>query len=285
MFIPLKICTFLNVFAYMVLPISPFFVGGSSTHTSTEKPAIMSNYTAYPLSSPSKTEARYWQDEDVDVSCVQPNRKLLALTFDDAPASTLEEIVAVFLSYNQAHPDAPASATIFCNGARITPASRPAVAAATALGFELGNHTQHHYDLSTLTQEQLQQEIERTDKLLYPFDKRHLHLLRAPYGRLTDEVRLAAKTPIIDWFIDTNDWTGISEEEIYDAVWQNKSDGAIVLMHDGYPHTVDALKQLLPDLYEAGYQAVSVSQMGKAHGCKLKVGCVYTRARKQGKKG
>ena len=44
-------------------------------------------------------------------------------------------------------------------------------------------------------------------------------------------------------------------------------------------------KETGPDLYEAGYQAVSVSQMAKAHGCKLKVGCVYTRARKQGKKG
>ena len=226
-----------------------------------------------------------WDMETVDISQVQPNRKLLALTFDDAPASTLEEIVAVFLSYNQAHPNAPASATLFCNGARINHATAPAVAAATALGFELGNHTQHHYDLSTLTEDELRQEIEQTDRLLYPFDKRRLHLLRAPYGRISDSVRQQAKTPIIDWFIDTNDWTGVSDTEIYDAVWENKSDGAIVLMHDGYPNTVDALKRLLPDLYEAGYQAVSVSQMAKAHGCPLKIGCVYTRARKQGKKG
>ena len=285
MLIPLKICAYFNILAYLVLPFSAFGVVGSTTHTSSANPAITSDRTAHSLSSPFQTYNTYWQDQDVDVSCVQPNRKLLALTFDDAPASTLEEIVAVFLSYNQAHPDAPASATIFCNGARITPATATAVAAATALGFELGNHTQHHYDLSILTREQVQQEIERTDKLLYPFDKRHLHLLRTPYGKLSDDVRLTAKTPIIDWFIDTNDWTGISEEEIYDAVWQNKSDGAIVLMHDGYPNTVDALKRLLPDLYKAGYQAVGVSQMAKAHGCKLKVGCVYTRARKQGKKG
>ena len=280
MLMPLKICTLLHVFAYLALSFFPFCVIGNTPHQSTEKPAILPANTAHSLSSTFKTNDTYWQDEDVDVSHVQPNRKLLALTFDDAPASTLEEIVAVFLSYNQAHPDAPASATIFCNGTRITPATAPAVAAATALGFELGNHTQHHYDLSTLNQQQLQQEIERTDKLLYPFDKRHLHLLRAPYGKINDAVRLTAKTPIIDWFIDTNDWTGVSEEEIYDTVWQNKSDGAIVLMHDGYPSTVDALKRLLHDLYEAGYQAVGVSQMAKAHGCKLKIGCVYTRARK-----
>ena len=228
-----------------------------------------------------KANSDCWEMKAVDISQVQPHRKLLALTFDDAPASTLEEIVTVFLSYNQAHPDVPASATVFCNGARIHSATAPAVAAATALGFELGNHTQHHYDLTTLTPAELQSEIDRTDQLLYPFDKRRLHLLRAPYGRISDDVRQQAKSPIIDWFIDTNDWTGISAEEIYDAVWENKSDGAIVLMHDGYPNTVDALKRLLPDLYEAGYQAVSVSQMAKAHGCSLKIGQVYTRARKR----
>ena len=46
-------------------------------------------------------------------------------------------------------------------------------------------------------------------------------------------------------------------------------------MHDGYAHTVDALKRLLPDLYNEGYQVVSVSQMAKMHGCTLKNGKVY----------
>ena len=255
MLIRLRVCAVFYTFFQFVLPIS--------------------------VASQGNAKSDCWEMESVDISSIQCDRKLLAFTFDDAPASTLEQIVAVFLSYNQAHPDAPASATLFCNGARIHSATAPAVAAATALGFELGNHTQHHYDLSRLTEEELRQEIDRTDQALWKFDKRPLHLLRAPYGRINDAVRLAAKTPIIDWFIDTNDWTGISENEIYDAVWQNKSDGAIVLMHDGYPNTVDALKRLLPDLYEAGYQAVGVSQMAKAHGCQLKVGCVYTRARKQ----
>lgn len=281
MLIRLKVCALFYAFLQFMLPLSEAVHKEQAATTHTDYRVESVQYAA----SPNNAGGDYWGMESVDISQVQPQRKLLALTFDDAPASTLEEIVAVFLSYNQAHPDAPANATLFCNGARISPATSSALSAATAVGFELGNHTQHHYDLSTLTEEELEDEIERTDRLLYPFDKRHLHLLRAPYGRISDAVRMIAKTPIIDWFIDTNDWTGVSEEEIYDVVWKNKSDGAIVLMHDGYPNTVDALKRLLPDLYKAGYQAVGVSQMAKAHGCKLKVGCVYTRARKQGKKG
>ncbi|MBQ8406240.1 MAG: hypothetical protein IJX09_06275 [Clostridia bacterium] len=52
-------------------------------------------------------------------------------------------------------------------------------------------------------------------------------------------------------------------------------------MHDGYKHTVDALKRLLPDLKADGYQVVSVSQLAKAHGCTLRRGSTYIRARKQ----
>ena len=86
---------------------------------------------------------------------------------------------------------------------------------------------------------------------------------------------------MIDWTIDTLDWTGVSEEDIYNSVFNYKFPGAIVLMHDGYNNTVSALKRLLPDLKAAGYQVVSVSKMAKAHHCTLQAGKVYIRARKQ----
>ena len=69
--------------------------------------------------------------------------------------------------------------------------------------------------------------------------------------------------------------------ESISAVLEKKFSGAIVLMHDGYPATVEALKRLLPDLKKDGYQVVSVSAMAKAHGCTLRNGKEYIRARKQ----
>ena len=94
-------------------------------------------------------------------------------------------------------------------------------------------------------------------------------------------MKALVETPIIDWTIDTLDWTNASEDEIYERVWNNRFSGGIVLMHDGYPHTVYALKRLLPDLKADGYQVLSVSAMAKAHDCVLKKGKVYIRARKQ----
>lgn len=242
---------------------------------STETPCAISCQAA--LSQPQTI----WDVSCVDTSRIQHGRKLIALTFDDAPASTIDPILKVFLDFNVTHADAPATATLFCNGKNVTSAARTSLQTAFAVGFELGNHTQHHYNLPCLSGSEIQTEIEQTDAILKAFDGKPTHLLRAPYGNVNDSVRQAAKTPIISWFIDTLDWTGRSPEDIYTTVWENKFSGCIVLMHDGYLGTVEALARLLPDLYEAGYQVVTVSQMAKAHNCPLKIGSVYTRARKK----
>ena len=222
-----------------------------------------------------------WDTSDIDVSLISTQRKLIAFSFDDAPSRTLENILAVYAAYNESNPDCPAFATVFCNGKYIDAQSPPLLAAAYGMGFELGNHTHSHYDLSTLSKEQLQWEIDATDEILCTIDGKKRHLLRAPFGRTNDLVKDVAPTPLIDWTIDTLDWTGISEDEIYRAVMENKFSGAIVLMHDGYSHTIDALKRLLPDLKAEGYQVVSVSQLAKMHDCTLMNGKVYIRARKQ----
>lgn len=222
-----------------------------------------------------------WNLDDVDVSQISKERKLIAFSFDDAPSHSLENIFAVYADYNETHPETPAFCTLFFNSGLFDAQTPKLLAIAHALRFEFGNHTHSHYDLTTLDEAQLKEEIDKTDELLYPIDGKKRHLLRAPFGRINDFIKSAAPTPIIDWTIDTLDWTGVSEDAIYHSVFDNRFSGAIVLMHDGYKHTVDALKRLLPDLYDDGYQVVGISQLAKMHGCTLKQGSVYIRARKQ----
>lgn len=224
----------------------------------------------------------FWDVTDVDISYIDKNKKLLAFSFDDAPKRTLENILSVFASYNQTAQGCKATATLFCNGVHINASSKQLLSAAYALGFELGNHSYTHADLTKLSPFDLEWEMDATDALLYQIDGKNRHLLRAPFGKINEAVRSYAHTPIIDWTIDTLDWTGVTEEEIYQTVWTQKFSGAIVLMHDGYPNTVNALKRLLPDLNNAGWQVVSVSAMAKAHECPLRRGGVYIRARKNG---
>lgn len=222
-----------------------------------------------------------WDVSDVDISYVDKTRKLIAFTFDDAPSKTMENIFATFAAFNESNPDCKATATIFFNGGLVDENSMHHLYTAHILGMELGNHTHSHLDLTTLSKAELKSEIDNTDELLSRVDGKPRHLFRAPYGRIDEEVKALVETPIIDWTIDTLDWTDTSENEIYERVWNNRFSGGIVLMHDGYPHTVSALKRLLPDLKADGYQVVSVSALAKAHGCALKRGGVYIRARKQ----
>ncbi len=228
---------------------------------------------------PSNSEV--WDTSNIDISYIQPNRKLIAFTFDDGPAKTMENILAVFADYNEHNPDCIATATFFLNGMHITEESFPILHTAHILGCELGNHSQNHLNLTTLSQELLQAEIQATDEILSRVDGQALHLFRPPFGHINQEIKAQLKSPIINWTIDTLDWTGVSEEDIYHSVFDGRFSGGIVLMHDGYQSTVNALKRLLPDLKTDGYQVVSVSALAKAHGCTLYNGKEYIRARKR----
>jgi peptidoglycan/xylan/chitin deacetylase (PgdA/CDA1 family) len=237
--------------------------------------------TSHSRETSSSESTDIWDLSEVDISYVDPSKKLIAFTFDDAPSRTLENILTVFAAFNETHPNCRASATIFFNGGRCDNHSRHLLYTASALGFELGNHTQSHFDLTTLNRAEIEREIAQTDELLFEIDRKSTHLLRAPFGKTNELVKSLAKTPIIDWTIDTLDWTGIDENTIYEQVFSLKQNGSIVLMHDGYTATVSALKRLLPDLANNGYQVVSVSVLAKAHNCTLRRGRTYIRARKQ----
>ena len=232
-----------------------------------------------------KTDNEFWDLSDVDVSKIDTTRKLISFTFDDAPSKTLENIFAVFADFNERYPDCPASATVFFNGGRFHEHTPHLLHTALTLGFELGNHTHHHLDLTSLDEQTLRHEIDATDELLCQADGKPRHLLRAPYGKTNELVKSVADVPLLSWNIDTLDWTGADAQRIYESVTERLSDGAIVLMHDGYPQTVDALKRLLPDLYGQGYQVVSLSQLAKAHDCAMRKGGEYIRLRKQKKDG
>jgi peptidoglycan/xylan/chitin deacetylase (PgdA/CDA1 family) len=274
--------TLLSVCLFFFSACTAYFT--PKTQFNTYLPLSFDNFfeeEVLPLERSVTHEDNLWNTDEIDVSYVDPNRKLMAFTFDDSPAKTLENILAVFVEYNENNPDCMATATLFVNGGLITEDSTATLRAATALGFELGNHTQSHVDLTTLPIEMLNAEIDATDRALSRIDGKERHLLRAPFGRINPLVKAQAPAPILNWSIDTLDWTGISPKKIYESIFDNLFSGAIVLMHDGYPFTVQALKQLLPDLKAAGYQIVNISALAKAHGCKLYNGGEYIRLRKQ----
>jgi peptidoglycan/xylan/chitin deacetylase (PgdA/CDA1 family) len=57
----------------------------------------------------------------------------------------------------------------------------------------------------------------------------------------------------------------------------NVYDGSIILMHDIYPSTAEAVKKIVPKLIDDGYQVVTVSEMVtiKNNGKEIEAGQQY----------
>lgn len=84
--------------------------------------------------------------------------------------------------------------------------------------------------------------------------------------------------PIIIWNIDTLDWKYHSATRIANKILNNISDGDIILMHDIYTSTANAIEIVVPKLIDKGYKIVSVSELFYIKNIELKKGYVYGKA-------
>lgn len=194
-------------------------------------------------------------------------KKSIALTFDDGPSSFTNRLLDCLEANN-------AKATFFMVGTEI--ASFPdEVKRIAKLGYELGNHTYNHVDLTTLSAEEITSQIGRVDQALMELTGQGASVVRPPYGSINDASAASVGTPMILWSIDTLDWETLDVQNTVDTVMEQVEDGAVILMHDIYSTTVDAVEILIPRLIEEGYELVTVHELAAAHGIDLKPGIAY----------
>ena len=85
--------------------------------------------------------------------------------------------------------------------------------------------------------------------------------------------------PIIIWNIDTLDWKYHSSDRIVNSILSKLKEGDIILMHDLYTSSINAIDKLIPKLLEKGYMPVTVSELFYYYNIELKEGKVYSYAR------
>ena len=213
----------------------------------------------------------YYFDEtgkfDEEKSQVNPNNPMIALTFDDGPgAYTLKLLEG--LEANQA------KATFFMLGSRVL-AFPETVKRMAEIGCEVGNHSKTHVQLTTVSDAAVQAEITETNDAVLSACGTSPTYLRPPYGSSDDRVRAVANMPVVLWSVDTLDWESRDVEMIKESIRTTVQDGDIVLMHDIYETTVDAILQLIPELQAEGYQFVTVSELAANRGVTLNAGEIY----------
>lgn len=193
--------------------------------------------------------------------------KTVALTFDDGPSSFTGRLLDC-LSENDA------KATFFLVGYEIENFPEE-VKRMQELGMDIGNHTADHADLTTLNAEEITYQIEHVNEQLQTLIGQGATVLRPPYGAINDTVKETASLPMILWSIDTLDWDSKDPEKIVESVLTEVKDGSIILMHDIYSTTVDAVEILIPELISQGYKFVTVHELAETFGVTLENGNSY----------
>ncbi len=217
-----------------------------------------------------------WEN-NADISWIDPSKPMIAFTFDDGPVGTAN--TATSIRIQNALEASGQHATFFYWGQSMNAATEKEIKRAFDMGFEIGNHTSSHSDLSTLTPEKMLADIQKqADKLTAITGLEHF-LIRPPYLSANTTVKNTVREPLISCSIDSKDWAGATADQIINTINTQKKDGAIVLMHETYTSTATAMETLIPQLVAEGWQIVSVSELFKAKGLELKDGQLYTNAR------
>ncbi len=193
---------------------------------------------------------------------------MIALTFDDGPHGVYTDMILDTLEAYDA------KATFFVLGmqADVYPSQ---IKRAKSLGCDIGSHTYGHLDLTTCASAKVISEISKTNGAVRRSIGENTSLFRPPYGNHNAFIRSTAGVPTILWNVDPADWKSKNAREIAQHVISYAGDGDIVLMHDIYASTAEAVRIIVPQLIRRGYKLVTVRELAKAKGINLSTGTAY----------
>ena len=187
---------------------------------------------------------------------IDPNKKMIALTFDDGPSKYTDKIINLLNKYD-------ANGTFFVLGNKVE-MYKETLIKMVEQGSEIGNHSYNHKWLIKLNKDEFINQVNQTQSILKNTIGYTPTLLRPTYGSVNDEIKNNTTLDIVLWNIDTLDWKLKNYRDIANRVVEKVDDGDIVLMHDIHERTLKALEIILPKLKEEEYQFVTVSELKKA---------------------
>lgn len=196
-----------------------------------------------------------------DGSTINPNKKLIAITFDDGPGPYTNELVKILN-------DNKANATFFMLGSNLEK-YQDTVLNVYKSGNEIGYHSYAHKNFLRQDLETIKNEFVMSNEILKNITGTTFSLVRPPYGSIDANVKNALDASFILWNIDTEDWRHKDVDYLFNYVLENVNAGCIILFHDIHKTSVAAIEKILPYLYVEGYQAITVSNLAKNYNTSL----------------
>lgn len=203
---------------------------------------------------------------------LDPDKPMVALTFDDGPYDKVTNRILKVLKENNGR------ATFFVVGNRLA-TYHNVMEKAYEQGNQIGNHTYSHDNrtLNGLKPKKAKTEVAKANKLIKKYTGKAPGALRPTYGAANSSVRKMVKKMgmvLICWDVDSEDWKSKNKKKILKRM-KSLADGDIVLMHDLYGTTADAVEELVPKLTKKGYQLVTIDELFYYKEMKQKPGQIY----------
>lgn len=181
-------------------------------------------------------------------------KKRIALTFDDGPHPIYTPQMLELLKEEQV------PATFFLLGENVE-LYGDVVKEIAKEGHLIGNHTYHHVQITSLSLEEACKEIQETSDLIEELTGTGTEYVRPPFGTWNEELEERLDLIPVMWSIDTKDWTTQNVDWIVRETVKHAEDHDIILMHDSYQSTVDAVKRVIEQLEAEGFEFVTVDEI------------------------
>lgn len=198
-------------------------------------------------------------EDSLPIYSVETDKKVVSITFDAAWGDEdLDDILSVLDKHN-------CKATFFVTGDWATKYP-DAIRKINNNGHDIGNHGAKHKHMTSLSRDEMLDEINGCHTIVKTITGKDMILFRAPYGDYNESVILAAKVKnyyTVQWDVDSLDWKDYGCDSIITKVCENKNlkNGSIILLHNGSKYTAMALDDVLTGLENKGYSFVSLSDM------------------------
>jgi peptidoglycan/xylan/chitin deacetylase (PgdA/CDA1 family) len=179
--------------------------------------------------------------------------KCVALTFDDGPGAYTAQLLDLLASKD-------VKATFFVLGKQVK-LHPDLVGRAVAEGHQIGDHTWDHKVLTSLPEAGVLRQVNRTADEIEAAAGIRPDVMRPPSGLINPTVANLVGMPAVLWSIDTRDWQHRDATRTVEAVREGVKPGSVVLMHDIYSSSIDAVPQIIDELRADGYAFVTVRDM------------------------
>ncbi len=189
--------------------------------------------------------------------------KRIALTFDDGPTEGVTDpLLDLLQTYG-------AQATFFPMGEALD--AQPALLRRIqSEGHEIGNHGLSHRRLTWMSDAEVQHELDQVDRTIERLTGVAPVVFRPPYAAIDDDLQQIVRSKghsVIMWsnYPELGGFL-VGAEGIADRILSTAQDGDIIFLHDTSARSVVAVRIVLEQLTDQGFQFVTVSDLLQASG-------------------